>query len=146
MKKNWLNLVIAIAMVESFLRLILPQNQNTELKPRRSGTRQPKYIGSIKLDQWVVEVIENLDSEEDLDLCLDCTGNFYIFNHFSERRVKELKNGITVDLEKVGEVSIPVKNIRDMWNAEAATVYCKYNSRSVDPFVDGLIKIIKKGD
>lgn len=143
MKNNWLfDLLIGLALADSILWFMYT-TPKVEPKPRRSGSRRAKYIGSIKLDQWAVEAIEGLGNKEDLDLCLDCAGDFYILNHCSGKRVKELKNGITVDLEKVWEISIPVKNLKDLKTADAATVFCKYNI-TTSAFADGLVKIMKR--
>lgn len=146
MKNNWtLDLILGLALTGSILWLGMPKSQKIEHKPRRFGQRRPKYIGSIKLDQWVVETISDLDNKEDLDLYLTCMGVFYILNHRSNKRIMELKNGITSSLVNVWEISIPIKNLRDIKTATSATVCCKYNN-TTGPFVDGLIRVTKRGE
>jgi len=146
MKNNWLlDLLIGLAVTDSILWLVSTTPNKTKHKPRRSGSRRAKYIGSIKLDPWALEAIESLDNEKDLDLCFGCTGDFYVFNHCSEKKLKTLTKGITADLEKVWEISIPVKNLKDLKTATAATVYCKYKTTAT-AFVDGLIKVTKRED
>ena len=147
MKNNWLlDLLVGLIVTDSILWLVSTTPNKTEHKPRRSGSRRAKYIGSIKLDPWALEAIEGLDNKEDLDFCFGCTGDFYILNHRSGSKLATLTNGITADLEKVWEISIPVKNLKDLKTANAATICCKYNTTGGTAFVDGLIKITKRED
>ena len=110
-------------------------NNTPESQPRTAGV-----IGSIKLDQWVLE-LEYLD-QDDLDLLKTSIGDFYITDHYG-RRIKEITNGITTKLCGVEELVVPIKNLRDLRSAESGTACCKYSRALSYSLKEGVVKIEK---
>lgn len=111
-------------------------NTNTpEPQPQTAGV-----IGSIKLDQWVLE-LGYLD-QDNLDLLKTSIGTFYITDHYGHH-IKEVTNGITTKLCGVEKLVVPIKNLRDIRSAESGTVCCKYNRVLSTSLKEGVVKIEK---
>ena len=126
--------IVSLAVFTSLLTwAFTPKQTSTSTKkPRRSGHYRAKYIGSIRLDSWVLEKINS-----DTDLVMNCFGNFHITPRDGASRT-DVTNGITAELPGIRTIVVPAKNIKDI--SVTGLVYCKYCT-GTDPLREGIVKI-----